>query len=257
MKSISANLTDKQWEIIEKIIEPQERRRKHSLREIINGLMYMLITGCQWRLLPGHFAPWQTVHYYFRKWKLEGVLEQLTDYLVGVVRRFSGRAENPSLGIIDSRSVGTSHHADPSCKGIDGNKKVKGRKQHIVVDSLGLPLAIDVHPAYVHDSKGAMGVIAMMRGKQPKLKKIIADGGYRGELGEKVRKRFGWEFEVVLRSDNHSNEFRPAHKRWVVERSFSWLENFRRLTTDYEFLAESSVAIVQLAFIRITLNKII
>lgn len=126
-----------------------------------------------------------------------------------------------------------------------------------MVDTLGLPMAIDVHPANVHDSKGAMGVIAKMRGKQPNLKKIIADGGYRGELCENVRKSFGWGGEVVLRSDNHSNEFRPVHKRWVVERFFSWLENFRRLTTDYEFLAESSVAIVQLAFIRIMLNKII
>ena len=129
------------------------------------------------------------------------------------------------MGIIDSRRVKTSHHADPSCKGVDGNKKVKGRKEHVVVDTLGLPMAIAVHEANLHDSKGAPKVIERLEHKFPRLTKILADGGYRGTLGD-----------------------------WVSEK-FGWLENFRRLTIDHEYLADTAEAMVQLAFIQIMLNK--
>ena len=155
----STNLTDNQWQVIEKIINAQERKRKHSLRGIMDAILYIIKTGCQWRMLPKDFAPWQTVYYYFRKWKFEGVIEDIMDTLHALSRKAAGREESPSLGIIDSRSVKTSHHADPSCKGIDGNKKVKGRKEHVVVDALGLPLAVSVHGASVHDSKGAVAII--------------------------------------------------------------------------------------------------
>lgn len=163
-----------------KIISSQDRSRKHSLREIMNAVMYINKTRCQWRLLPKDFGLWQTVYYYFRKWKLEGVFEEITDTLHGLVRKTTGRNGSPSMGIIDSRSVKTSHHAAPSCKGIDGNKKIKGRKQHIVQGTLGLPMAINVHDTNVHDSKGVPRGIEKMRCKFPRLKKILADGGYRG-----------------------------------------------------------------------------
>ena len=154
MKMYSTNFTDNQWQVIEKIINAQERKRKHSLRGIMDAILYIIKTGCQWRMLPGDFAPWQTVYYYFRKWKFEGAIEDIMETLHFLSRKAAGRDESPSLGIIDSRSVKTSHHADPTCKGIDGNKKVKGRKEHVVVDALGLPLAVSVHGASVHDSKG-------------------------------------------------------------------------------------------------------
>lgn len=136
-------------------------------------------------------------------------------------RKAAGHDESPSLWIIDSRSVKTSHHADPSCKGIDGNKKVKGRKEHVVVDALSLPLAVSVHGASVHDSKGAVTVIERLERKFPRLRRILAGGGYRGGLGDWVADRFGWDLEVVLRPDDCPSRFPVLPKRWIVERSFA------------------------------------
>ena len=223
MTQYPTDLTEKQWQVIKKILEPQERKRKHPLREIMNAILYINKTGCQWRMLPSDFAPWQTVYYYFRKWKFEGVFEEVMDILHSLIRKQSGREESPSLGIIDSRSVKTSHHID-SDRGINGNKKIKGRKEHIIVDTLGLPLAVAIHEANLHDSKGAPQVIEKLAYKFPRLVKIL---------------------------------FQVLPKRWIVERSFSWLENFRRLTIDYEFLAETAEAMVQIAFVQIMLNKFI
>ena len=153
MTHYPTDLTEKQWQVIKNILEPQARNRKHSLKEIMNAILYINKTGCQWRMLPSDFAPWQTVYYYFRKWKLEGVFEEVMDTLHAFIRKQAGRQESPSLGIMDSRSVKTSHHVD-SDRGIDGNKKIKGRKEHIIVDTLGLPLAVAIHEANLHDSKG-------------------------------------------------------------------------------------------------------
>ena len=116
-------LTEKQWQVIKKILEPQGRKRKHSLRGIMNAILYINRTGCQWRMLPTDFSPWQTVYYYFRKWKFEGVFEEVMDPLRSLIHKQAGRQESPSLGIMDSRSVRTSHHVD-SDRGIDGNKKI-------------------------------------------------------------------------------------------------------------------------------------
>lgn len=228
MSQYSTNLTDKQWQVIEKIINPQKRQRKHPCREIMNAILYINRTGFQWRMLPSDFAPCQTVYYYFRKWKLEGVIEDIMDTIHSLVRRIIGREESPSMGIIDSRSVKTSHHVD-SDRGIDGNKKVKGRKEHIVVDTLGIPMAVAVHEANPHDSKGAPKVIEKLEYKFPRLRQIIAD--------------------------ECPSKFQVLPKRWIVERTFSWLENFRRLTIDYKYLAETAEAMVQLACVQIMLNK--
>ena len=223
-------------------------------------------------MLPSDFAPWQTVYCYFRKWKLEGVFEEVMDTLHAFIRKQAGHQESPSLGIMDSRSVKTSHHVDSdrgidgnkkinhhvdSDRGIDGNKKIKGRKEHIIVDTLGLPLAVAIHEANLHDSKGAPQVIEKLAYKFPRLVKILADGGYKGKLADWVKKKFGWVLDVVLRPDECPTKFQVLPKRWIVERSFSWLENFRRLTIDYEFLAETAEAMVQIAFIQIMLNKFI
>ena len=146
---------------------------------------------------PSDFAPWQTVYYYFSKWKNEGLLEEIFDTLRGI--RLSGRAESPSLGIIDSRSVRTSHHIDGQ-RGIDGNKKKKGRQEHIVVDTLGLLMSVRVHPANVHDSVGVEEVLESMRYKFPRLKRILADGGYRGEtVRNTVMRLLHCDLDVVLR----------------------------------------------------------
>ena len=110
MHKCPTNLTDKQWQVIKNMLDSKERFRKYSLRSVFDGILYIVKTGAQWRMLPSDFAPWQTVYYYFSKWKNEGLLEEIFDTLRGIVRRLSGRVESPSLGIIDSRSVRTSHH---------------------------------------------------------------------------------------------------------------------------------------------------
>ena len=187
-------------------------------------------------------------------WKREGVFEDIMYHVHAMVRKQAGRNESPSMGIIDSRSVKTSHHVDFQ-RGIDGNKKIKGRKEHIVVDTLGLPLAVAVHEANLHDSKGAPQVIEKLEYKFPRLVKILANGGYQGSLGDWVAEKFGWVAEVVLRPNECPSKFQVIPKRWIVERSFSWLENYRRLTIDYEFLAETAEAMVQIAFMQIMLRR--
>lgn len=254
MEQYSTNLTDKQWQVIEKIICPQDRKRKYPLRNILNAVLYLLKTGCQWRMIPKDFAPWQSVYYYFCKWKNEGIMEELLDKLRSLVRMICGRNESPGMGIIDSRSVKTSHHAD-AVRGLDGNKKIKGRKQHVVVDTQGYLMAVSVHEANIHDSKGAPKVIEKLSCKFPRLTKILADGGYRGNLADWVLDKYGWELEVVLRPNECPSKFKVIPKRWIVERTFAWLENFRRLTIDYEFHAGTAEAMVQLAFCKILLNK--
>ena len=175
-------------------------------------------------------------------------------FTVPLVWKSVGKEESPSLAIIDSRSVKTSHHVDTD-RGIDGNKKIKGRKEHIVVDTLGLPMAIKVHEANIHDSKGAKPTIENLAYKFPRLSKILADGGYQGDLAAWVKDKFGWEMEVVLRTKESSKKFNVIPKRWIVERTFSWLENYRRLTIDYEFLTETAETMVSIAFIQIALNR--
>jgi putative transposase len=141
------------------------------------------------------------------------------------------------------------------CRGIDGGKKVKGRKRHIIVDTMGLLLAVVVHAANEHDSKSAPMVIADLRGRFCRLVKIVADGGYRGELIENTRKTFGWVVEVVSRS-NTASKFEVLPKRWIVERTFAWLESYRRLSKDFEFQTETSQTMIQLAMIKLMLNRI-
>ena len=255
MSDYPTNLTDKQCQVIKNIVEIKERKRKHSLREMINAMLYITKTGCQWRMLPKDFAPWQSVYFYFRKWKLEGVFEQMMHHLRDTVRKAFGKQTSPSVGLIDSGSVRTSHHIDSSEYGIDGGKRVKGRKEHIIVDTLGLPMAVKIHAANIHDSVGAVDPITQLRFVFPRLKRIIADGGYRGKLAEFV-KNLGWELSVVLRPDESSKKFQVLPLRWIVERTFSWIENYRRRTTDYEYKTESAEAMLQITFCQIMLRKI-
>ena len=254
MSNYPTNLTEKQWQVIKNIVEPQERRRKTPIREIINAVFYLCKSGCQWRMLPRDFAPWQTVYYYFRKWRLDGVWESLVNALRTLARKSAGRDASPSLCIIDSRSVKTSHHVDAE-RGRDGHKRIKGRKEHIVVDSLGLLMAVKVHRANIHDSKGAAPTIGRLRRRFPRLAKILADGGYRGKLGKWVKDTFGWELEVATMSGETSKKGGKAPMRWIVERTFAWLENYRRLTIDHEFLAATAEAMVQVVFTQIILKR--
>jgi len=253
MKTYPTDLTENQWKVIEKILN-DNRKRKHDLRDIFNAIFYLLKTGCQWRMLPLNFPPWNTVYYYYRRWKTNGLIEEIHEVIRNIVRKITGRQESPSAACIDSRSVKTSRSGGV-CRGVDGGKKIKGRKQHIVTDTLGLLLAVVVHAANIHDSKSAPEVISRLKGRFSRLKKIFADGGYRGELIDTMKQLHGWIIEIVLRCDKKTN-FKVLPKRWVVERTFAWFESYRRLSKDYEYLTDTSEAMIQLAMIKLMLNRI-
>lgn len=165
----------------------------------MDAIFYTLKTGCQWSMLL-KIASWQSVYYYFCKWKNEGVIEEPVDIIRSKVRKFSGREESPGVGIIDSRSINTYHHVD-TVKGLDENKRIKERKLHIIVDTLWNQKSIKVHEANIHDSKEAAEVIENLSYKFPRLAKIIADGRYWGDLADWVLQRFGWTLNTLLKPD--------------------------------------------------------
>ena len=182
------------------------------------------------------------------------MIEELNEILRSYIRKKTGKQSSPSVGIIDSRSVKTTRFGGHD-RGLDGGKKVKGRKQHIITDTMGLLLAVVVHAANIHDSQRAFNVIEILKYRFSRLKKIIADGGYRGEIAEKIKHAFGWTLEVILRIDSN-NGFQVLPKRWIVERTFAWFESYRRLAKDYEFNTDTSETMIQLAMIKIMLNRI-
>lgn len=254
MRKYTSDLTDSQWEIIEKIINDQRKSRKHRLRVVVNAILYLLTTGCQWRNLPREFGAWTSVYYYFDQWKRTGVIEEIYRVLYQKVRIAEGRSASPSLGIIDSQSVKTTRRGSQS-RGIDGGKRIKGRKRHIICDTLGLPVSVIVHAANIHDSKAAPEVLRELANVTDSVTTVIADGGYRGKtLADFAQRSARINLEITLRK-SASKEFKPLSKRWIVERSFSWLESFRRLSRDYEFLNDSAQAMIFLAFIKIILNR--
>ncbi|GIV57688.1 MAG: DDE transposase [Rhodothermaceae bacterium] len=247
-----SDLTDSQWQHIKPFFDWQRKRKYDLRRDILDALFYLAKTGCQWRMLPRDFAPWTTVYYYFRKWK-HTLISQLHGALRRMLRKLAGRESTPSLVIIDAQSVKTTGQG--SERGFDGAKKVKGRKRHIVVDTMGLIWAVVVHSAGIHDSQHAPWVLHRLNGLVPRLRKVLADAGYRGTPGGLVWRVFGWFWEIVER-DPASKGFAVLKKRWIVERTFGWLQNYRRLSKDYEYDTQSSEAIIELSMIRLMLNRL-
>jgi putative transposase len=215
-------------------------------------------------MLPREFPPWLTVYYHFRKWHREGTLARAHDLLRGEVREREGRKRDPSAAIVDSQVAKTTGVGGPE-RGYDGAKRVKGRKRHILVDTGGLLLSVTVHGADLHDREGGRRLMsADLRGKMPPLELVWADGAYAGRFGEWAREERGWRVEVVHRPDRQTRRygleescgFRVVPRRWVVERTFAWLGQARRLAKDYERLPETAVAMIMWAMSRIMLRMI-
>lgn len=253
-----SDLSDGEWTYLQQHLPSEPscgRPRTHSLREICNAIFYVLRTGCPWRYLPSSFPPWQTVYYHFRRWRLKGSWYRLFTALRGAERERVGRNAEPSAAIMDSQSVKTVEEL-ASISGFDAHKHVKGRKRHILVDTLGLPLSIYVTPADMHDTRGARCLLAGLAPLVPHLKKIWADAAYRGqELAEWCKAEGGWELEVVERIPG-TRGFSVQPRRWVVERTFGWLSRNRRLSKDYERKVQTSETLILVAIIRLLLARL-
>lgn len=252
MQTQFKELTDSQWEGI-KIILPVERKRKHDLRDIINALFWFNRVSVQWRNLPVNFPPWKSVYYYFRKWIADGTWQSLNDWLVEIERVCEHKKEQASVVCLDSQSVKTGPFISEA-KGYDGFKRVKGRKRHILVDTLGLILGVVVSAADQADGHIGCQLLERCADKFTRLKKILVDGAYKGTFTDFACEKFNIVPEISSRPPTEKG-FVPIKQRWVNERSFGWFNFFRRLDKDHEKTVESSEAMILIANMQIILGR--
>ena len=250
------DLTDSQWVIIQALIPPAKpggRPRSLDMRRVVNALLYLVVGGIQWRMLPKEYPKWQSVYSYFRDWTRCGVWKRIHDTLRAQVRQRAGRHKHPTGACLDSQSVKTT--AVPGRRGYDKAKCINGRKRHLLVDTLGLVLAVVVTAASVPDRDGARLLLSRLGGAGKKLRRIWVDGSYRGQLLDWVAAHCRFRLQLVLRPPEQKG-FAVLPRRWVVERTFAWLTHHRRLSKDYEGQETSSEAMVYIAMIRLMLRRL-